>query len=137
MPAVFPRLTPSPYIATAKAWKNASLVPGVSFPLTVHLIASSSGSPEHRFINEYLSDPERQIALGVDSAVRGNFTFSSPTVAQAFAESGDIYTFPAKDYLAALLERGVRALIFVGDADWICNYVRAKLGCAPTLTDEC
>lgn len=33
--------------------------------------------------------------------------------------------FPAQLQIAALLERGVRALIYVGANDWICNWVRA------------
>ncbi len=38
-----------------------------------------------------------------------------------FAE--DSWSFRAEHYLAALLERGIRALIYVGDTDWICNWV--------------
>ncbi len=30
---------------------------------------------------------------------------------------------PTKDYVAALLERGVKVLIYVGSYDWICNWV--------------
>ena len=74
----------------------------------------------------YLSNPSVQAALGVDPAVRGNFSFSSASVARAFDASLDWYNFPATDYIAALLERGVRALIFAGEDDWICNWVRAS-----------
>lgn len=31
--------------------------------------------------------------------------------------------FPTEYYIAALLERGVRVLIYVGENDWICNWV--------------
>ena len=74
----------------------------------------------------YLSNPSVQAALGVDPAVRGNFSFSSASVARAFDATLDWYNFPATDYIAALLERGVRALIFAGEDDWICNWVRAS-----------
>lgn len=30
---------------------------------------------------------------------------------------------PTAEYVAALLERGVRVLIYVGTYDWICNWV--------------
>ena len=39
-------------------------------------------------------------------------------------DAGDPYFYAAEDYLAALLERGVSALIYVGASDWICNWVR-------------
>lgn len=31
--------------------------------------------------------------------------------------------FPTQFYIAALLERGVRTLLYVGANDWICNWV--------------
>lgn len=34
--------------------------------------------------------------------------------------------FPSQFYIAALLERGVKALLYVGANDWICNWVRAS-----------
>ena len=34
--------------------------------------------------------------------------------------------FPAQLYIAALLERGVRVLIYVGANDWICNWVSQR-----------
>ena len=30
---------------------------------------------------------------------------------------------PTKGYVAALLERGIKVLIYVGSYDWICNWV--------------
>ena len=32
--------------------------------------------------------------------------------------------FPTQHYIAALLERGVRVLIYAGANDWVCNWVR-------------
>ena len=52
-----------------------------------------------------------------------NFTDCNMEVNKAFRDSGDRMV-PAQFYIAALLERGVRALIYVGANDWICNWVR-------------
>ena len=40
----------------------------------------------------------------------------------AFLQNLDEYR-PTYNYVAALLERGVKALIYVGTYDWICNFV--------------
>lgn len=37
----------------------------------------------------------------------------------------DAHHFPTQTYVAALLERGIRALFYVGVTDWMCNWVRA------------
>lgn len=76
-------------------------------------------------INAYLSQPYIQELLGVDPAVRGNYSLTSATVAAAFDATLDWYSFPAQYHIAALLERGVRALVFVGATDFICNWVRS------------
>ena len=39
-----------------------------------------------------------------------------------FNMAGDMF-FPTELYIGALLERGVRVLIYVGENDWICNWV--------------
>ena len=56
----------------------------------------------------------------------GNFTVASMEVAQAFQGSLD-GAFPSQYYIAALLERGVRALVYVGDTDFACNWVSCHL----------
>lgn len=76
-------------------------------------------------INAYLSQPYIQELLGVDAAARGNYSLTSATVAAAFDATLDWYSFPAQYHIAALLERGVRALVFVGATDFICNWVRS------------
>jgi len=60
--------------------------------------------------------------LGVDTAIIGNFSSCSDAVGQAFASAEDSY-HATYDHVAALLERGVRALIYVGTYDWICNWI--------------
>ena len=47
----------------------------------------------------------------------------SMTVAEAFISAQDS-VFPAQHYISALLDRGVRVLIYVGVNDWGCNWVR-------------
>jgi cathepsin A (carboxypeptidase C) len=63
----------------------------------------------------------RQI-LGVDTSV-GNFTNCSPEVGNAFQRNMDAVSHQTQFYVAELLERGIRVLIYVGTYDWICNWV--------------
>ncbi|KAI0644057.1 serine carboxypeptidase [Trametes meyenii] len=79
--------------------------------------------PEIRFIQSYLSTSEVQETIGVDPAVRGNFSGDSARVNVAFMKGLDLYNFPATYYLAALLERGIRILIYVGSDDWVGNWI--------------
>ncbi|KAI0777168.1 serine carboxypeptidase [Trametes elegans] len=79
--------------------------------------------PIVRHIGAFLNSPRTQELLGVDSSVRGNFSRSSPAVGTAFRASLDHYGFPAQFYIGALLERGIKALIYVGAADQICNWI--------------
>lgn len=74
---------------------------------------------------DFLSSNATQDLLGVDPAKRGPFQYESRAVFDAFQTTYDWYAWPAPFYLAALLERGVRALVYVGAADYICNWVRA------------
>jgi len=75
-----------------------------------------------RHISEYLSRPEVQSKLGVDPSVQGNFSMVSMDLAQAFSANLD-HVHLTYYYVAALLERGVRVLIYVGKNDWICNHI--------------
>ena len=65
-----------------------------------------------------------QALLGVDPA-HSNYTAINMELNARFEAAGDFYSFRAEDYVAALLERGVDALIYAGATDWICNWVRA------------
>ncbi|EIN13164.1 serine carboxypeptidase [Punctularia strigosozonata HHB-11173 SS5] len=78
--------------------------------------------PITKYINQYLSRPDVREELGVDPAVEGNFTSCSSDVGSAFRANLDGF-HPTYLYVAALLERGVRALIYVGAYDWVCNWV--------------
>ena len=82
--------------------------------------------PRRRNIGDFLSNPELQKRLGVDPAAGGNFSHHAPSVNLAFRQHLDHWGFPAQYYISALLERGVRALIYVGATDYICNWVRVS-----------
>jgi carboxypeptidase C (cathepsin A) len=75
-----------------------------------------------RHISAYLSRPDIRTMLGVDPSVTGNFTSCSSKVSSAFIATLDEY-HSSHYHVAALLERGVKALIYVGTYDWICNWV--------------
>ncbi|KAH9855500.1 serine carboxypeptidase [Lenzites betulinus] len=79
--------------------------------------------PETSFIEHYLSRSDVQDILGVDPAKRGNFSSGSLLVNVAFIGGLDLYSFRADYHLAALLERGVRVLIYVGSNDWSANWM--------------
>lgn len=78
---------------------------------------------------DFLSSNATQDLLGVDPAKRGPFQYESRAVFDAFQTTYDWYAWPAPFYLAALLERGVRALVYVGAADYICNWVGSLDSC--------
>ncbi|KAI0780339.1 serine carboxypeptidase [Trametes elegans] len=87
--------------------------------------------PAIQDIEAYLSLPGVQAALGVDPARRGNFTLTSTGVNLAFDAALDLFLFPAEHYIAALLERRVRVLLYVGANDWVSNWIgveRMSLG---------
>ncbi|KAM5543857.1 hypothetical protein V8D89_002474 [Ganoderma adspersum] len=91
-------------------------------------------------ISDFLNKKDIQYRLGVDPYVRGQtFNWSSRAVNQAFHANLDMFSFPAHYYIAALLERGIRALIYVGATDFICNWIGNEamtLGLEWTKKDE-
>ncbi|KJA20896.1 hypothetical protein HYPSUDRAFT_141602 [Hypholoma sublateritium FD-334 SS-4] len=78
--------------------------------------------PQTRVIRDYLDNPSVRATIGVDSHLTKNFTSCSADVGRAFGATQDVL-HPTADYVASLLERGVRVLIYVGTYDWICNHV--------------
>lgn len=77
----------------------------------------------HRVISQYLDRPDVRSTIGVDPSITSNFSSCNYEVNAAF-HAADDSMFPTQYYIAALLERGIRALIYVGANDWICNWVR-------------
>ncbi|RDB27312.1 Carboxypeptidase Y [Hypsizygus marmoreus] len=79
--------------------------------------------PVTKYISNYLDSPSTQTKLGVDPSLRhSNYTLCSAKVSSAFSATLDVLQ-PSHLHVAALLERGIRVLIYVGTYDWICNWV--------------
>ncbi|PCH38417.1 serine carboxypeptidase [Wolfiporia cocos MD-104 SS10] len=78
--------------------------------------------PVTKSIGAYLDRPDIRAQIGVDPSLTANFSSCNMQVNSAF-HAADDPQFPTQYYIAALLERGVRALIYVGANDWICNWV--------------
>ncbi|THU80421.1 alpha/beta-hydrolase, partial [Dendrothele bispora CBS 962.96] len=77
--------------------------------------------PETRRITEFLSKPSVQSILGVDPAV-SSFSFCNDDIVSVFFRTQD-RAHPSVLHVAALLERGIRVLVYVGEYDWLCNWV--------------
>lgn len=76
-----------------------------------------------RLITEYLNLPSTRRLLSIDSSFDSlNWTIASWDVNMAFDVSGDVLQSSDK-YIEALLERGVKVLIYAGTYDMACNWV--------------
>lgn len=78
--------------------------------------------PISRNIVAYLDRPDIRQMIGVDPSISPIFSSCSKEVGNAFVASVD-FEFPTQLYIEALLERGVRTLLYVGANDWICNWL--------------
>ena len=74
-----------------------------------------------RFIVEYLNTAPVRKLLGVESSL-GNYSLFDEAMGIAFNLAGDLY-HQNEHYVAELLERGVKVLIYVGEYDFICNWL--------------
>ena len=80
---------------------------------------------EASVIENFLNSPSIRKTLGVTSPQ--NFTACSNTVGSGFRAHMDKYVVPTQEYVAQLLTRGIRVLIYAGTYDWQCNWVANKL----------
>ncbi|PBK73182.1 peptidase S10, serine carboxypeptidase [Armillaria solidipes] len=80
---------------------------------------------ENTAIKKYLDLPETRELLGVETPY--NFSACSSTVGQNFNVHMDKWVAPTQYYVAGLLDRGIRVLIYAGTYDWQCNWVANKL----------
>ncbi|OCH95860.1 peptidase S10, serine carboxypeptidase [Obba rivulosa] len=80
---------------------------------------------ENTAIKAFLDRPTVREQLGVESP--NNFSACSREVGRGFNLHMDKYAVPAQNYVAGLLERGIRILIYAGTYDWQCNWVANKL----------
>ena len=71
----------------------------------------------------YLNNPATQDALGIDDGHR-TYAAENASVVRPFEANADRYAFRAEDSIGALLERGVRVLVYAGVDDFVCNWVR-------------
>ncbi|ELU44191.1 serine carboxypeptidase [Rhizoctonia solani AG-1 IA] len=97
----------NPYDMT-KPCKPEELQSSLCYPITEH-------------INTFLDRPETRKALGVHPSI-GNYTGCSRDVGVRFSASLDHF-HSNQWYVAGLLERGIKVLVYVGTYDWICNWV--------------
>ena len=74
-----------------------------------------------RFMEKYLNREDIRREIGADEAA-GNYSMMSVPVNFAFWAKGDPF-HQNQHYVAELLERGVRVLIYVGTYDFVCNWV--------------
>ncbi|KAJ7031597.1 Alpha/Beta hydrolase protein [Mycena alexandri] len=81
---------------------------------------------ENDVITKYLSDPDTRELLGVDSSA-GNFSSCSAEVGNLFNARLDKWAVPTQYYVAGLLDRGIRVLIYAGTYDWQCNWVANRM----------
>jgi len=80
---------------------------------------------ENSAIKNFLDLPETRTLLGVETP--NNFSACSSEVGRNFAAHLDKWAVPTQYYVAGLLERGIRVLIYAGTYDWQCNWVSNKL----------
>ncbi|TFY76033.1 hypothetical protein EWM64_g7980 [Hericium alpestre] len=104
------------------------MAPIESIDINPHDISKPCGSKELicypivQEITKYLDNPDTRSMLGVDPAASQNFQDCNLDVMFTFLRNGDRQR-PSHEYVAALLERGVRVLVYVGDFDWVCNWI--------------
>ncbi|OBZ71968.1 Carboxypeptidase Y A [Grifola frondosa] len=80
---------------------------------------------EDAAIKDFLDRPATRELLGVEAP--NNFSACSHDVGTNFNSHMDKWAVPAQNYVAGLLERGIRMLIYAGTYDWQCNWVANKL----------
>ena len=80
----------------------------------------------HSAISKFLSLPATQRLVGADPSFSSGerpYSQCDKSIHARFWANLD-RMFPTQFYIAALLERGVRALVYAGASDWVCNWVR-------------
>ncbi|KAL4259153.1 Carboxypeptidase [Pleurotus pulmonarius] len=80
---------------------------------------------ENTAIMDYMNLNSTRKLLGAEAP--GEFSSCSSAVSAGFAAHMDKWHSPTQVYVAQLLERGVRILIYAGTYDWQCNWVANKL----------
>jgi carboxypeptidase C (cathepsin A) len=87
-------------------------------------VAHRSFTTWTRHITTFLNDPHTRAQLHTDALPHAFAPISAPVYA-AFSASGDWHR-PALPWLGALLDRGVRALVFNGVHDFECSWLAGE-----------
>ncbi|KAL5513246.1 hypothetical protein ACEPAH_3644 [Sanghuangporus vaninii] len=85
---------------------------------------------EDTAIEEYLNQPSVRSLLGVTAPQ--NFSSCSDDIGIRFESHLDLLAQPTQQYVAELLARDVRVLIYVGTYDWICNRTSNRIAAGIT-----
>ena len=80
---------------------------------------------ENTAIEAYLNLPSTRSLLGATSPQ--NFSSCSNDVGYRFDSHLDMVAHPTQQYVAELLARGIRVLIYAGTYDWVCNWVSNRM----------
>ncbi|KAL0578369.1 hypothetical protein V5O48_003621 [Marasmius crinis-equi] len=117
----------NPYDVSGKTcdWEQEMCYPEMGselFQVAPGTYRNADGTLNCSYVTSFLNLPSTRALLGIDPSFRSNFTSVSMDVYNAFDEQLDQYKRTPL-HVAALLERGVRVLVYVGNYDWICNWV--------------
>lgn len=74
-------------------------------------------------IEQFLTNRTIREQIGASLTHPTNFVSCSDAVNAAFYSHLDKYAHPTPYYVAGLLERGIRVLIYAGTLDWQCNWI--------------
>ena len=118
-----------PYLEMEECYPIAQYV---SWLTSIFHIAGRSGLTfrPHRNVTAFLNQPATRATLGIDPA-HSTFITHNAFVQARFERNADRVAFRAEDSIGALLERGVRVLLYVGVNDFVCNWVRCP--CSPVV----
>ncbi|KAF7328403.1 Carboxypeptidase [Mycena venus] len=112
--------------STAMAFCQASLMePYVALGLNNYDLSKKCEGNNHCYtvmeeILKFLNRKDVQLSIGVDVT---QYESCSSTVALAFGRLQNDLLHGSTEYVAALLERDIRVLVYVGSYDWVCNWI--------------
>jgi cathepsin A (carboxypeptidase C) len=97
-----------------------AILPSRKSPLPFDATRSDS---VHRDIPKYMDRPDIRALLGVDKSLNSTYAVCSLKVNWDFTYGSLDYLHTSDVHVAALLERGIKVLTFVGKNDFVCSHV--------------